>query len=86
MPEEKFTKKDRKALENILLIVLICHTLSIGYIGLQTMSIMNMIDQPYKVQTKNVIGKKAPEKFYEINGNRVYLEIDGKPVEEYFRK
>lgn len=25
-----------------------------------------------------------PEKFYEISEQRVYLEIDGKPVEQYF--
>ena len=36
--------------------------------------------------TKNVIGGHVPEKFYEIDGRRFYLEIDGKPVEEYFKK
>lgn len=36
--------------------------------------------------TKNVLGQKEPEKFYELNGRRIYLEIDGKPVEEYFKK
>tara|TARA_Y100000310_G_C20613528_1_gene779331 strand:- start:835 stop:1083 length:249 start_codon:yes stop_codon:yes gene_type:complete len=33
--------------------------------------------------TKDVIGGSAPETFYEIKGGRVYLEIDGKPVENY---
>jgi hypothetical protein len=41
----------------------------------------NLID----IVTKNVIGVEAPEKFYVVNGQRVYLEIDGKPVEEYWR-
>lgn len=35
--------------------------------------------------TKNVIGGSEPEKFYKVNDQRVYLEIDGKPVEEYWR-
>ena len=39
----------------------------------------------HKVYTKNVIENDAPEKFYEINGERVYLEIDGKSVDEYFK-
>ena len=36
--------------------------------------------------TSNVIGNGEPEKFYDVNGQRVYLEIDGKPVEQYFKK
>jgi hypothetical protein len=44
-------------------------------------------EQPrYEMKTENVIGQESPEKFYEINGQRVYLEIDGKPIEQYFRK
>ena len=38
-----------------------------------------------KIRIENVFGSEAPEKFYEINNQRVYLEIDGKPVEEYWR-
>lgn len=34
---------------------------------------------------ENVIGSESPEKFYELNGQRVYLEIDGKSVEEYVK-
>lgn len=37
------------------------------------------------IVTKNVIGGSEPEKFYQIKGQRVYLEVDGKPVEEYWR-
>jgi len=38
------------------------------------------------VHAEDVIGKSAPEKFYEIDGQRVYLEIDGRPIEEYFSR
>ena len=36
------------------------------------------------LKQENVIGTPAIDKFYEIGTNRVYLEIDGKPVESYF--
>ena len=48
--------------------------------------IMNNYQDFSKIQTENVIGNKAPEKFYEVDGKRVYLEIDGKPVADYFKK
>ena len=38
-----------------------------------------------RIQTRKVIGKSLPDKFYEINGKKVYLEIDGKSVEDYFQ-
>jgi hypothetical protein len=38
-----------------------------------------------KLQIENVIGNEELDKFYEISGKRVYLEIDGKPAEEYFK-
>ncbi|MFA5084718.1 MAG: hypothetical protein WC475_05090 [Candidatus Paceibacterota bacterium] len=41
--------------------------------------------QQQQVRVENVIGDSAPEKFYEINGQRFYIEIDGKPV-EYIEK
>lgn len=40
----------------------------------------------YKLQEQNILGEDTPEKFYEINEQRVYLEIDGKPIEQYFGK
>mgnify|MGYP001601921490 CR=1 FL=1 len=36
-----------------------------------------------EVQVRNVIGGPEPETFYEIAGKRAYLNLDGKPVEEY---
>ncbi len=35
------------------------------------------------VQVDNVIGQEAPEVFYNLNGQRFYLEVDGKKVEDY---
>ena len=37
----------------------------------------------YVLQERNVVGGEKPEKFYEIGGKRVYLEIDGQSVEQY---
>lgn len=39
-----------------------------------------------ELKTENVLGNKTPEQFYEIAGKRVYLTIDGQPVEQYFQK
>ncbi len=38
-----------------------------------------------KLTVANVVAGPGLEKYYEINGKRVYLEIDGTPVEEYFK-
>ena len=35
---------------------------------------------------QNVLGGKAPEKFYIINGDTAYIKIDGKLIGEYFSK
>ena len=41
-------------------------------------------NQPrYELRTENLIGNSEPETFYEINGQRAYVEIDGKRVEDY---
>lgn len=40
----------------------------------------------HELYVTNVVGNNEPDKFYKINGKRIFLEIDGKPVEEYFRK
>jgi len=39
-----------------------------------------------QLQTRNVGWGGAPEVFYDIDGSRVYLEIDGVSVEEYLSK
>ena len=36
--------------------------------------------------TENVSGNETPDKFYLVNGQRAYLEIDGQPVESYIPK
>ncbi len=38
-----------------------------------------------ELKTEDVIGEKAPETFYEINGQKCYLEIDGKPLADYIK-
>ena len=35
--------------------------------------------------TRNVLGNETPEVFYELNGQRYFLSIDGKPVSEYVK-
>lgn len=37
-----------------------------------------------EIKIENVIGSPTADKFYEINGQRAFVEIDGKPVEQYF--
>lgn len=39
--------------------------------------------QAYELRVEDVLGQEAPERFYEIDGERVFLEIDGMPVAEY---
>lgn len=38
------------------------------------------------IVTEDVIGGKLPEKYVEISGEKAYLEIDGQPVDKYFKK
>lgn len=48
--------------------------------------IENKIDgliKKYTLKSENVFGNSEPEKFYEIDGRKVYLEIDGKSIEQY---
>lgn len=46
---------------------------------------INLLLRKYDLKTENVLGNPEPEKFYEIEGRRVYLEIDGKSIEQYFQ-
>ncbi|MBR9683766.1 hypothetical protein GOV03_04470 [Candidatus Woesearchaeota archaeon] len=56
-----------------------------NYDALKAMKLQIEAMKP-QVQVENVIGYDAPEKFYEIDGQRVYLEIDGKPVGQYVKE
>mgnify|MGYP001558708462 CR=1 FL=1 len=38
---------------------------------------------PLNIMIQDVIGNNKYEKFYMVDGNRAYLEIDGKPVDSY---
>lgn len=40
-------------------------------------------EQKPEIEIKNILGGPEDEKYYFIAGEFVYLEIDGKPVEEY---
>ena len=51
-----------------------------------TQKILDNYQKAPQKQVENVFGQEAPERFYELNGQRAYLEIDGKPVEQYVQK
>ena len=53
--------------------------------GIKSCSRTEGLNEMRKVRVENVIGAEAPEKFYEINGQRFYSEVDGKPVESHFK-
>jgi len=57
---------------------------TLSEIKFNTAIIGEPIKQKAAVQIKNTVGDSTPDKFYEINGRRVYIEIDGQPVEDYF--
>ena len=52
----------------------------------RTQEILDNYQKAPQVQIENVIGQEAPERFYDFNGQRVYLKIDGKPVEQYVQE
>ncbi|MBI2671912.1 hypothetical protein HYX16_03180 [Candidatus Woesearchaeota archaeon] len=50
------------------------------------LEIKDYLQKNSKVHVIDVTGKETPDKFYEINGKRAYLEIDGKPIEDYIKE
>ena len=52
----------------------------------RTQEILDNYREAPQVQVENVIGQEAPERFYDLKGQRVYFEIDGKPVEQYVKE
>ena len=79
----KFQRFVRRKLRNLELYSLI----SMGvFASVFVLNKINCSKSHLELKTENVIGNDLPEKFYEINGKKVYLEIDGKPVEKYFEK
>ncbi|MEK6792888.1 MAG: hypothetical protein AABX96_02735 [Nanoarchaeota archaeon] len=50
-----------------------------------TEDIMKRYGPLSSVRVENVIGNSAPEEFVELNGQRFYLSIDGKPVHNYVK-
>lgn len=52
----------------------------------RTAEISQHYQETLQVRVENVMGRDAPEKFYDFNGQRAYLEIDGKPVKQYIQE
>ena len=44
------------------------------------------IEKSYILQEKDLNNNGIPEKFYEINGQKYFLEIDGKTLEDKIRR
>lgn len=44
------------------------------------------LEEALTPNTTNVIGQDPNDVFYEINGQRAYLEVDGQPIEKYLEK
>ena len=44
------------------------------------------IEKGLELRTGDYNGNGLIDKFYEINGQKVPVEVDGKPVAEYFKK
>ncbi len=51
----------------------------------QTALEIAQIRKGYELKEENNTGSEDPDKFYTINGQEAYIEIDGKPVKEYFK-
>ena len=47
---------------------------------------MTQKGQANYLRIENVIGGPEPERFYEVDGKRYFVEVDGKQVESYFPK
>lgn len=82
-PQDKFFKEIQNNLRGIMVLSM-GSLLGLSFLVASLFAAKNQGTYHPELQTQNVIGGEQPEKFYEIKGNRVYLEIDGKPVEEYF--
>ena len=48
-------------------------------------SIERKLEQ-YNLKEENVLGGMQPETFFEIDGQRYFLTVDGKPLEQYLRE
>lgn len=44
-----------------------------------------LLNPPQVFVTRDVNGNNIPEKYIELGGKKYFLEIDGKPVEEYLQ-
>ncbi len=52
-----------------------------AYLGYRDALKLRELEQ--KIETRDVNGNNLPEKYLEINGRKYFLEVDGKPIQEY---
>lgn len=58
--------------------------LQVGRVGESVKNIEEMVSaQQPQLHTENVLGGPEMETFYNIDGQRLYVTVDGKPVESY---
>lgn len=53
---------------------------TVSEVTINAAPIEEKVTEKAKLFTQNIIGEAEPEKFYVINGQNAYVEIDGKPV------
>ena len=61
-------------------------TCNVEDISKQNKVTLEALAQKSALQESNVLGDTIPERFYMINGDTVYQEIDGVPVRTYFNR
>lgn len=53
---------------------------------IQTANVLSAEAPETSCDTRNLFGATEPETFCDANGKRYFLEIDGKPVEQYVKE
>jgi hypothetical protein len=61
-------------------------TCSVKDISEQNRQILERISNQSTIQTANVLGDSLPERFYVVNGDTIYQEIDRISVRDYFNR
>ncbi len=59
---------------------------SLAYIDYSQRAERTRVQSGLEVKAGDYNGNNLSDKFYEIDGNKVPVEVDGKPVIEYFRE
>jgi hypothetical protein len=53
---------------------------------MQNKKLLEKLAEEPVVQTANILGDSLPERFYVVNGDTSYIEIDGVNIRNYFKK